>query len=84
MNACSAFVDQSEIEIMTRLNAELREKLDDATLKQRFNNNVDLIRDLMFEINSRVQQTQPDIRTDIPAESATENRLEQVFEVLQI
>ncbi len=31
-----AFVDQSQIELMTRLNAELRDKLDDAALKARF------------------------------------------------
>ena len=84
VNACSAFVDQSEIDIMTRLNSELREKIDDSRLKARFRDNVDLIRDLMFEISNRVQRTQPDIRTDIPSASATENRLCQVFDVLQI
>ena len=84
VNACSAFVDQSEIDIMTRLNAELREKMDDASLKVRFRENVDLIRDLMFEISSRVQQTQPNIKTDIPTRMASENRLCQVFDVLHI
>ena len=84
VNACSAFVDQSEINIMTRLNAELREKINDADLKIRFRNNVELIRDLMFEISNRVQQTQPRIQTDIPAKLASEDRLSDVFDVLQI
>ena len=84
VNAGAAFVDQSEIELMTRLNAELREKLDDAALKARFNDNVDLIRDLMYEITSRVQQTQPQVTADLPDYMATENRLENVFEVLNI
>ncbi|MEC7501130.1 MAG: tryptophan 7-halogenase [Planctomycetota bacterium] len=84
VNASAAFVDQSEIDIMTRLNAELREKMDDAGLKARFRDNVDLIRDLMFEISGRVQQTQPHIQTDIPVKTASENRLCQVFDVLQI
>ena len=84
VNADAAFVDQSQIAIMTRLNAELREKLDDAALQVRFQNNVDLIRDLMYEITNRVKQTQPQIRTEIPANTATENHLESVFETLNI
>ena len=84
VDAGAAFVDQSEIELMTRLNAELRDKVDDATLKQRFRNNVELIRDLMFEITERVRRTQPDVETEIPSRSATTNRLCRVFEVLEI
>ena len=84
VNADAAFVDQSQIAIMTRLNAELREKLDDAALQVRFQNNVDLIRDLMYEITNRVKQTQPQIKTEIPANTATENHLESVFETLNI
>ena len=84
VNAEAAFVDQSQIEIMTRLNAELKEKLDDAALKIRFQDNVTLIRDLMYEITDRVQTGQPQIKTDIPARSATENHLDNVFEVLNI
>ncbi len=57
VNAEAAFVDQSQIEIMTRLNAELKEKLDDAALKTRFEANVNLIRDLMYEITDRVQRS---------------------------
>ena len=84
VNAPAAFVDQSQIEIMTRLNAELKEQLDDDALKQRFKDNVDLIRDLMFEITERIQQTQPSIQTDIPKQRASVNRLCQVFEVLNV
>ncbi len=84
VNAEPAFVDQSQIEIMTRLNAELKEKLDDPALKQRFNDNVNLIRDLMYEITDRVQRIQPAIKTEIPQRSATENHLESVFDVLKI
>ena len=84
VNAIPAFVDQSQIEIMTRLNAELKEKLGDDALKTRFNQNVELIRDLMFEITDRIQQTQPDIETSIPRQHANENRLCEVFEMLNL
>jgi len=84
VNAHSAFVDQSEIEIMTRLNAELREPLDDMALKARFRSNVELLRDLMREITSRVRQTQPDIVSECPHQQALENRLTRVFETLEI
>lgn len=84
VNADAAFVDQSEIEIMTRLNAELREQLADPELRKRFNTNVVLIRDLMFEITSRVKQSQPTVKTEIPEQSATTNRLCGVFEALNL
>lgn len=84
VNAESAFVDQSEVEIMTRLNAELREKLSDADLRKRFNTNVDLIRDLMYEITDRIRQTQPSVPTDIPLRTASTNRLCNVFEALHL
>ena len=84
VNANGEFVDQSQIELMTRLNAELKEKLDDAALKVRFQNNVTLIRDLMFEITERVRRQQPQIESDIPCRSAQANRLDQVFDVLNI
>ena len=69
---------------MTRLNAELRENLDDAALKVRFQDNVDLIRELMYEITERVQQTQPQVKIDIPARAESEHHLEHVFELLNI
>ena len=84
VRAESAFVDQSEIEIMTRLNAELREKVDDATLKARFNKNVALIRDLMFEITSRVRRSQPSVSADVSAKASNEQYLENVFATLNL
>ena len=84
VSADAAFVDQSEIEIMTRLNSELRESIDDAALKNRFNLNVDMIRDLMFEITERIRRTQPAVVTDIPERSATTNRLCGVFDTLNL
>ena len=84
INADAAFVDQSEIEIMTRLNAELREKIDDSALRKRFATNVELIRDLMFEITERIKRSQPHVPTDIPAQAATTNRLCGVFEALNL
>ena len=84
VNANAGFVDQSEIEIMTRLNRELREKIDDDALKQRFSNNVDLLRDLMLEITDRVKRVQPQVMTDIPDQPASTHRLSGVFETLNI
>lgn len=84
VRAESAFVDQSGIEIMTRLNAELREKVDDAMLKERFNKNVKLIRDLMFEITSRVNQTQPNVTADVSKQASNEHYLENVFATLNL
>ncbi len=83
-SADAGFVDQSEIELMTRLNAELREAVDDATLKQRFEANVQIIRDLMVEITERIQKTQPELKIELPNSHASENRLDGVFEVLNI
>ncbi len=84
VNAEAAFVDQSQIEIMTRLNAELKEKLDDKALKKRFQDNVSLIRDLMYEITDRVKRGQPQIKTDIPARLSSVKHLDGVFDVLNI
>ena len=84
VNANATFVDQSEIEVMTRLNAELREKLDDAELRERFNNNVHTIRDLMNEMISRVRHIQPEMTTDIQNGPISVNRLNHVFEELDI
>ena len=84
VNADAAFVDQNEIEIMTRLNAELRQDMDDGALRQRFSTNVDLIRDLMFEVTDRVKRSQPQVKTDIPEQTAETNRLCGVFEALNL
>lgn len=84
VNAPAAFVDQSHIEVMTRLNAELCERLDDTQLRQRFEANVEMIRDLMYEISGRVKLTQPEVDTDIPAQPASCHRLDHVFEQLSL
>ena len=84
VNANAAFVDQSEIEIMTRLNAELCENIDDASLKTRFYENVELIRDLMYEVTSRVKQAQPQVETNFPLQAASQHRLCRVFEELNL
>ena len=84
VRADPAFVDQSEIEIMTRLNAELRDKIGDDLLRKRFQQNVKLIRDLMHEITSRINQTQPGLSTDIPASEVDERRLDNVFATLNL
>ena len=84
VNADAAFVDQSEVALMTRLNAELRDRLDDSALRKRFKANVDLIRDLMFEITDRVKRTQPTVQTESPEQAPTANHLCQVFETLNL
>lgn len=84
VNADAAFVDQSEVALMTRLNAELRDCLDDSALRIRFKANVELIRDLMFEITDRVKRTQPTVKTEIPEQAPTANHLCQIFEALNL
>ena len=84
VNAVPAFVDQSNIEIMTRLNQELTERLDDEALRKRFDSNVDLIRELMLEITSRVRESLTDIDTSTSQEPAREQRLAPVFDMLNI
>lgn len=83
-NASPAFVNHSQIKLMTRLNSELNEKLEGPELKARFERNVEMIRNLMYEISQRIQRIQPEIETTIPNETATESQLEDVFETLQI
>ena len=82
--ADAVFVDQSEIDIMTRLNAELRENVDDGKLVERFQDNVDLIRDLMNEIKCRIMRNEPTASSNGALVSPTEHRLDSVFEVLNI
>ena len=84
VNAAPAFVDQSKIEIMTRMNRELTERLDDGALRERFNSNVGLIRELMFEICQRVQSAYPQIQTDIEMQAIGEEKLSPVFDMLNV
>ena len=82
--ADAVFVDQSEIEIMTRLNAELRENVDDHKLVERFEDNVNLIRDLMYEITDRIMRSQPQANLNGAPLQPTQHRLDGVFEALNI
>lgn len=78
-----AFVDQNEIEVMTRMNRELKEKMDGADLRNRFFGNVDICRNLMGEIIGRVKLYQPEIDvSDVP--ESKEHYLDRTFEVLNI
>ena len=79
-----AFVDQSNIEIMTRLNRELVEPVDDAELRKRFSTNVELIRNLMHEITHRIQLSQPEIKSLVENLEADQDRLTSVFEMLEV
>ena len=84
VNATAAFVNQNDIDIMTRLNAELKMEMDDVSLRKKFSENVDLMRNLMHEITDRIKEQYEEITTEIPPGVATENYLDGVFEVLNI
>ena len=79
----AAFVDQNEIDVMTRMNRELKEKLPDADLRKRFFGNVEICKNLMSEMIARVKLYQPDVEVaDVP--ESTENYLDRTFETLNI
>lgn len=80
----AGFVDQSEIDLMTRMNAELREKLDSASLRMRFEENVQVLRDLKAEICERVTATHEVNGFDSDSEFDGPTRLDTVFEVLNL
>ncbi len=82
--ADAVFVDQHEIAILKRLNAELRERLDDTSLRTRFSNNVETLRDLFHEITSRIGRVQPALREIEQAAAPKENRLDEVFAALNL
>ena len=69
---------------MTRLNRELIEPVDDVVLRKRFNTNVELIRNLMYEITHRVQWSQPKIKSAIENRAADGDELTSVFEMLDV
>ena len=87
-HADPAFVDQNEIEVMTRMNRELTEKLSDADLRKRFFGNVQICRDLMCEITQRVVQYQPELKTGLPdamvGTAPEKNHLCGIFSALKI
>ena len=82
-HADAAFVDQNEIDVMTRMNRELKEMLSDADLRKRFFGNVEICKNLMAEMMQRVKQYQPDVEiADVAA--SKENYLDRTFETLNI
>ena len=80
----TVFVDQHEIGVLTQLNAELRERLDDQALRARFSRNVELLRDLMSEITGRIRRVRPQLAADGDERSVPEHRLDGVFEALNL
>ena len=84
VNAAAVFVDQNQVDVMTRLNAELREPLDDVPLRHRFQTNVELIRELMAEITGRIRRGHPQLTTDDLTSVPGTNRLHDVFETLSL
>ena len=77
------FVDQRQIEILIQLNAELRESLEDGPLRERFNRNVHIVRDLMNEITGRIARSRPRLAPALQG-SVAEPRLDGVFEALNL
>ena len=80
----AGFVDQSQIDLMTRMNSELREKLDTTSLRERFEENVQVLRDLKDEICDRVCATHPIEHRDSAPAFDGPTRLDSVFEVLNL
>ena len=54
-HADATFVDQNQIEVMTRMNRELKEKLENNDLRKRFYGNVEICKNLMAEMMQRVK-----------------------------
>ncbi len=82
-HADPAFVDQNEIDVMTRMNRELKEKLADADLRKRFFGNVEICKNLMAEMMQRVKRYQPDVEVTNTANPG-EYYLDRTFETLNI
>jgi len=71
------------IEILIQLNGELSEELDDKGLKARFVRNVEIIKDLMLEMTSRISLQYPELAVSAEMGLCTENRLNGVFEAMK-
>lgn len=80
-DASSSFINQNEIAILSQLNGELRDPLDDAALDARFRRNAGILADLAGEIISRggLETSGSD-----PAPKVKSERLGDVFEALGI
>ena len=78
------FVDQNEITILKRLNGELKDRLEDDDLRQRFRQNVRNLEELAAEIMSRITRTRPALTSYQPPVPASQERLTEVFDELQL
>ena len=76
------YVDQHDITVLTQLNAELRDRLDDDALQMRFRRNVGILKDLADEIAARVTQSHPQVSWSEEVRAALNPRLEGVFKAL--
>lgn len=77
------FVNQNKIELLTQLNAELKERLPDDELRTRFLRNVKILEDLAGEITTRVSQVRSEVQlpSDLNSKSF-EQHLNGVFSAL--
>lgn len=80
----ATFVDQRSIEILIQLNGELSAELDDKALKARFVRNVEIIKDLMLEITSRIGLQYPELTVSEEVGLCSQNRLDRVFEAMNL
>jgi hypothetical protein len=80
----AVFIDQHQISILTQLNAELRDRLDDADLRARFSRNVDVLSELMSEMMERIQGVRPKFPRGHRECPAPRHRLDGVFEALNL
>ena len=81
--AATSFINQNEITILSQLNGELRERLDDAELDKRIRRNAVILSELAGEIIARGGLLATDQET-APAPPKRGGRLGEVFESLGI
>ena len=84
VNASAGFVNQNDIDVMTRLNEELTIPVGDEDLRDRFANNVELMRELMFDIVERVKLRYEELSVAVPDGMITSSHLDSVFQVLNM
>lgn len=79
----SVFINQNEITILSQLNGELRDQLDDAALTERFRRNSEILEELAEEITRRGGVDHLAAAENPPMRKAgAESRLAGVFEAL--
>jgi len=82
-HTATSFINQNEITILSQLNGELRERLDDAELDKRIRRNAVILSELAGEIIARGGLLATDQET-APAPPKRSGRLGEVFESLGI